>query len=205
MNHRSRRPLPLPVFPMESSGAPRTRHLRRERARTAGLLLPKSADTPVRLSLRAMACVVFFALGYIKFFHGMPLGTAAISLPPGVDGFGVYLAAIGVPFPLFNAYLVCLVEMTCGVGLLLSAFLPAPALLTRLTALPLFIAMTVAILTVGLANALGAPVTVKGIAVTQQSWRFPVEVGLWLIALLLLWRPVPRSQAASAWVAERIR
>ncbi len=125
-----------------------------------------------------MACLVFFTLGYIKIFNGMPLGTDAVLLPPGVDGFGVYLAAIGVPFPLFNAYLVCLVEMTCGVGLLLSAFLPAPAVLTRLTALLLFIAMTVALITVGLANAFGAPVTVNGNVVTQQAWRFPVEVSL---------------------------
>lgn len=183
----------------------RTRHLRRTEARAPGPRFPKSADTPLRLSLRAMACLVFFALGYIKFFNGMPLGTDAVLLPPGVDGFGVYLAAIGVPFPRFNAYLVCLVEMTCGVGLLLSAFLPAPAVLTRLTALPLFIAMTVALITVGLANAFGAPVTVNGIAVTQQAWRFPVEVGLWLIALLLLWRPLPRSTAAPARVAWRSR
>ena len=193
MNYRSRRSLPLPPQPLDLSGV-RTRHARRAGAPARGPRFLKSADTSLRLSLRVMASLVFFTLGYIKFFNGMPLGTDAVSLPPGVDGFGVYLAAVGVPFPLFNAYLVCLVEMACGMGLVLSAFLPGPALLTRLTALPLCIAMTVALITVGLANALGTPVTVNGIAVTQQAWRFPVEVGLWLITLLLLWRPLPRAR-----------
>ena len=158
-------------------------------------LLPRPADTPVRLVLRALAGLAFVTLGQMKFFDSILLGTQAVSLPPGPEGFALYLSAIGVPFPLLNAYLVCLVEMICGVGLLLSAFLPAPALLTRLCALPLVGDMTVATLTVGLRNALGDPVLLEGIPVTQQFWRLPLEVSLLLITVLMLWRPLPRASA----------
>ncbi|MCP3138020.1 DoxX family protein [Pyxidicoccus xibeiensis] len=203
MNYRSRHSVPLPALPRDASSATRTRPSHRVRARTPGPRLLTPADTPLRLALRATAALIFFVLGYLKFFEAMPLGTDAVSLPVGVEGFGMYLAAIGVPFPLFNAYLVCLVEMICGTGLLLSAFLPAPALLTRLNALPLFVAMTVAIVTVGLGNALGDPVTMNGIAVTEQAWRLPVEVVQWLITLLLLWRPVPLDVLSAVPVPER--
>ncbi|MFP2932358.1 DoxX family protein [Pyxidicoccus sp. 3LG] len=203
MNHRSRHAVPLPNLPVDASPATRARHVDRGRARPLGPRFPKPADTPLRLSLRAASALVFFVLGYLKFFEAMPLGTDAVTVPVGVEGFGMYLAAIGVPFPLLNAYLVCLVEMLCGAGLLLSAFLPAPARLTRLNALPLFIDMTVAFITVGLANALGDPVTMNGIAVTEQAWRLPTEVALWLVTLLLLWKPIPRSTVSPALVPAR--
>ncbi|WP_272134778.1 DoxX family protein [Stigmatella ashevillensis] len=144
------------------------------------------------MALRATAGIVFVTLGHMKFFDSILLGTTAISLPTGPEGFAQYLAAIGVPFPLLNAYMVCLVEMVCGLALVLSAFLPAPALLTRLAALPLLVDMVVATITVGLRNAMGQPVLMEGIAVTQQAWRLPVEASMLLITLLLVWRPLPR-------------
>jgi putative oxidoreductase len=157
----------------------------------------------VRLALRALAGLIFVTLGQMKFFDSILLGTQAVSLPLGPEGFAEYLAAIGVPFPLLNAYLVCGVEMLCGVGLVMSAFLPAPALLTRLCALPLAGDMTVALLTVGIPNLLGRPVLLHGVAVTTQAWRLPLELCLLLFMLWLLVRPLARraSPAGSAWSA----
>ena len=148
----------------------------------------------MRLGLRLAAALVFFTLGYIKFFHSIHLGTDAVALPDGPEGFAQYLAAIGVPFPLLNAYMVCWVEMICGVGLVLSVFLPAPALLTRLAALPLVADMTVALATVGVPNLLGHPVRLQGAAVTTQPWRLPLEFAVFLIALLFLWRPLAQTR-----------
>jgi len=163
--------------------------------RTRGPHLPEPQESALRLVLRTAAGLVFFLLGYMKFFDTIPLGTNAISLPLGPAGFSQYLVAVGVPFPLLSAYLVCLVEMLCGPALLLSAFLPAPAVLTRLCALPLAADMFVATLTVGVRNLLGDPVRLEGIAVTTQAWRFPVEAALLMIAVMLLWKPLPQRSA----------
>jgi uncharacterized membrane protein YphA (DoxX/SURF4 family) len=159
-------------------------------ARERALRLPMPAESTVRMALRLVAGFFFLWFGYLKFFDSIMLGTAAVSLPPGPVGFALYLEAVGVPFPLLNAYVVCLVEMVCGVGLVLSPFLPAPALLTRLCALPLTVAMAVAVLTVGLRNLLGNPVLLNGSPVTAQAWRLPLELLLLFIAALLLWRPL---------------
>jgi len=153
------------------------------------------AETSLRLVLRAAVGMVFFVLGYLKFFETIPLGTEAVALPRGVEGFGQYLGLIGVPLPLLSAYVVCLVEMICGPALLVSAFLPAPAVLTRLSALPLMVAMTVATLTVGVPNLLGEPVLLHGVAITAQAWRFPLETAQLAIAVLFLWRPLPKRRA----------
>jgi uncharacterized membrane protein YphA (DoxX/SURF4 family) len=162
------------------------------------LRIPKPAESPARLALRVVAGLVFLTLGQMKFFDTILLGTDAVSLPPGPAGFAQYLGAIGIPFPLLNAYMVCLVEMICGLGLLLSAFLPYSAILTRLSALPLVIDMMVAIATVGLRNAQGNPVQIHGVAVTAQPWRLPLELSLFLLTLLFLWRPLPRRALAVA-------
>ncbi|WP_232293755.1 DoxX family protein [Stigmatella aurantiaca] len=179
----------------------RSKRVHRSRIASPGPGRFKPADTPVRMALRATAGIVFITLGQMKFFDSILLGTTAISLPTGPEGFAQYLAAIGVPFPLLNAYMVCLVEMICGLGLVLSAFLPAPALFTRLAALPLFGDMVVATFTVGLRNAMGQPVLMGGIPVTQQAWRLPLEVFLLLTTLLLLWRPLPRPVQAQEFAA----
>ncbi len=161
------------------------------RASDRALRLPRPAETTARMALRMVAGFFFFTFGYVKFFDTIMLGTEAVSLPVGPTGFALYLEAVGVPFPLLNAYVVCWVEMLCGVGLVLSPFLPAPALLTRLFALPLAAAMTVAVLTVGLRNLVGNPVLLNGVPVTAQFWRLPLELVLLLITVLLLWRPLP--------------
>jgi len=151
------------------------------------------ADTLTRLLLRVAAGAVFITLGQMKFFDSILLGTDAISIPQGPEGFAQYLAAIGVPFPLFNAYMVCLIEMACGLGLMASAFLPAPGPLTRLCALPLTGDMVVALGTVGVPNLMGQPVMMQGVAVTTQAWRLPLEAVLLVICMLFLLRPLPRG------------
>ena len=198
MKYRSRyaSPVPAPAPALPGEGHSRRTHPHRSTARRSPL--PPRADTPVRLALRAVAGIVFITLGQMKFFDSILLGTEAVSLPTGPEGFSLYLTALGVPFPLLTAYLVCWVEMICGLGLILSAFLPAPALLTRLCALPLAGDMTVATLTVGLRNILGHPVLLDGIPVTHQPWRFPLEFALLSITVLLLWRPLPRGTPAPA-------
>jgi len=154
----------------------------------------RPADSTLRLVLRAAAMIAFVTLGQMKFFGSILLGTDAVVLPEGPEGFAQYLAAIGVPFPLLNAYMVCIMEMLCGVGLLATAFLPKPGILTRLAALPLFIDMMVATITVGVPNLMGHPVMMDGVAVTNQAWRLPLELSLLAITLLLVVRPLARSR-----------
>lgn len=155
-------------------------------------------ESPERFTLRVFAGAIFVFLGQVKFFDSIHLGTDAIVLPRGPEGFALYLGALGVPFPLFNAYMVCWVEMICGVLLVASAFLPqaSAALLTRLTAFPLMVDMIVAALMVGLRNALGHPVRMNDIAVTEQAWRLPLETILLMITLYLLLQPLPRFRGS---------
>jgi uncharacterized membrane protein YphA (DoxX/SURF4 family) len=155
---------------------------------------PHFMESRGRLLLRVFAGLVFIFLGQVKFFDSIHLGTDAIVLPRGPEGFALYLSAIGVPFPLFNAYMVCLVEMICGALLMISPFLHQPysTHLTRMTAFPLMVDMIVALSTVGVPNALGYPVRMFDIAVTAQPWRLPLEVLLLAITLYLLLKPLPR-------------
>ncbi|WNG33389.1 DoxX family protein [Archangium minus] len=157
-------------------------------------------ESPHRFALRVIAGVVFVFLGQVKFFASIHLGTDAVVLPRGPEGFAIYLSAIGVPFPLFNAYMVCWVEMVCGMLLMVAAFLPRSFSLhlTRLTALPLMVDMLVAFFTVGLPNALGHPVRMNNIAVTTQAWRLPLEVALLLISFYLVVNPMPSFQVRAS-------
>jgi putative oxidoreductase len=181
-----------PYFFLENPTAPTGTVARRESASARALRLASPSDSALRMALRLVAGYFFFTFGYVKFFDTIALGTTAVSLPMGPTGFAMYLEAIGVPFPLFNAYMVCLLEMICGAGLVLSPFLPASALLTRLCALPLTGDMIVAVFTVGVPDLIGRPVMLNGIPVTAQAWRFPLELMLMLISMLLLCRPLVR-------------
>lgn len=185
---------------LENSQAPVRTAARSAPAAARALRLPRPPESVTRMALRLVAGFFFFTFGYVKFFDTIMLGTEAVSLPVGPTGFALYLEAVGVPFPLLNAYVVCWVEMLCGVGLVLSPFLPAPARLTRLCALPLAVAMTVAVLTVGLRNLVGHPVQLNGVPVTAQFWRLPLELLLLVITLLLLWKPLSsRYLAHRSW------
>ena len=197
MKYRSRYPAPVSAaFPAHAEEV-RTRHAPRARPASSWRRAMEPADSPLRLTLRVAAALVFVTLGQMKFFDSILLGTDAVTLPQGPGGFAQYLAAIGVPFPLLNAYMVCILEMVCGVGLLMTAFLPKASILTRLAALPLFFDMVVATLTVGLRNLMGNPVMLDGVAVTNQVWRLPLELSLLAITLMLVVKPLARRSEPS--------
>lgn len=120
------------------------------------------------------------------------LGAVAPSLPAGVVGFARYLEAAGVPFPLWNALLVCVVELLAGTGVLLSTWLWPLRRLTRVMALPLAIDMAVAVATVGAPTALGRPILIDGAPVTNEPWRLPFELLLLGATTYLVLRPAAR-------------
>lgn len=184
-------PVSSPV-PAYAEGAHPLRSVPPARSTQSLLRLIRPSDSTLRLILRAAAMIAFVTLGQMKFFDSILLGTNAVTLPDGPEGFAQYLAAIGVPFPLLNAYMVCILEMVCGVGLLMTAFMPKASILTRLAALPLFFDMVVATITVGLRNLMGNPVMLDGVAVTNQVWRLPLELSLLAITLMLLVKPLAR-------------
>jgi uncharacterized membrane protein YphA (DoxX/SURF4 family) len=184
-------------FPAHAQGANTLRSVPPARSTQSLLRFIRPSDSTLRLVLRAAAMIAFVTLGQMKFFDSILLGTDAVTLPDGPEGFAQYLAAIGVPFPLLNAYMVCILEMICGVGLLVTAFLPKAAILTRLAALPLFFDMVVATITVGLRNLMGNPVILDGVAVTNQVWRLPLELSLLAITLMLLVKPLARRSEPS--------
>lgn len=152
-------------------------------------------ETPGRRPLRDVPGVIFLAFGLMKAFAStfpFLVGAPDLVVASGPEGFARLLTGLGVPFPLFNAWMVILVEVLCGMGLILSAWMPATALLTRLCALPLAVNMLVA-LSVGVRQVQGNPVVLDGLPVMNQAWRLPLEVGLLAAMVYLLWRPVARA------------
>jgi uncharacterized membrane protein YphA (DoxX/SURF4 family) len=152
-------------------------------------------ETLGRRPLRDVPGVIFLAFGLMKAFAStfpFLVGAPALVVASGPEGFARLLTGLGVPFPLFNAWMVILVEVLCGAGLILSAWMPATAPLTRLCALPLAVDMLVA-LSVGVRQVQGNPVVLDGLPVMNQVWRLPLEVGLLAAMVYLLWRPVARA------------
>jgi uncharacterized membrane protein YphA (DoxX/SURF4 family) len=152
-------------------------------------------ETLGRRPLRDVPGVIFLAFGLMKAFAStfpFLVGAPDLAVASGPEGFARMLTGLGVPFPLFNAWMVILMEVLCGVGLILSAWMPATVLLTRLCALPLAVDMLVA-LSVGVRQVRGNPVVLDGLPVMNQAWRLPLEVGLLAAMVYLLWRPVARE------------
>jgi uncharacterized membrane protein YphA (DoxX/SURF4 family) len=144
-----------------------------------------------RLQLRGVLGTLFLVFGLMKAFSAtLPVlvGAPELAVASGPEGFARFLDTLGVPFPLLNAWMVIAVEVACGLGLMLGAWLPATSLLTRLSALPLAVDMAIA-LSVGIRQIQGNPVVMDGVAVMNQAWRLPLEVGLLVGTLYLLWRP----------------
>lgn len=170
------------------------------------LLTPTWAEAPVRAVLRAFAGLVFLYLGALKIsvktFEYPILGTRGLDLASGPGGFAQYLAAAGVPLPEASAYLVVLVEVLCGLGLILGVFMPLAQLLTRLFAVALAVDMLVAIGSTGVRNLIGHPVLLQGVPAMSQAWRFPLEVGLLGVMSYFLIRPVFRQLPL---VSEKLR
>jgi putative oxidoreductase len=157
--------------------------------------LERVPESPGRLQLRGVTGVIFMTFGLMKAFDTMLpvlVGAPGLRVNTGAEGFAALLAGLGIPFPLFNAWMVIAVELLCGLGLILGAWLPATRLITRLSALPLAIDITMALL-VGIRQVQGNPVILEGLPVMNQFWRLPLEVGLLLATAYLLWRPAARA------------
>ena len=157
--------------------------------------LERVPETLGRLQLRGVTGVIFMMFGLMKAFDTMLpvlVGAPGLRVNTGAEGFAALLAGLGVPFPLLNAWMVIAVELLCGLGLILGAYLPATRLITRLSALPLLVDMCVALL-VGIRQVQGNPVLLEGQAVMNQFWRLPLEMGLLLGMAYLLWRPAARA------------
>ncbi|MEM1107836.1 MAG: DoxX family protein [Planctomycetota bacterium] len=101
-------------------------------------------------------------LGGLFVFHG------GAKISGGIDGFAGYLASLGVPFPLLNAYLAAGTEIVAGVAVALG-------LLTRLASLPLAFTMGVAFFL-----AKGGQLSAQG-----GGGEYPLALGLVAVALVL--------------------
>lgn len=154
--------------------------------------LERIPETAGRYQLRGVTGVIFMLFGFMKAL-AMPMlvGAPGLHVTSGAEGFARLLAGLGVPFPLLNAWFVIVLEVVAGLGLILGAWTPATRLVTRLCALPLAGDMCVALL-VGIRQVTGKPVVLDGFPVMDQSWRFPLELGLLLSMAFLAWRPVAR-------------
>ncbi|HEX8825427.1 MAG TPA: DoxX family protein [Archangium sp.] len=158
-------------------------------------LLERVPETPGRFQLRGVTGVMFILFGLMKMFDTtLPIlvGAPGLQVATGPEGFGALLSGLGVPFPMLNAYLVIAMETGIGLALILGPWLPGTKLITRLGALALAGDMTVALL-VGLRQVQGEPVVLQGVAVMNQFWRLPLEIGLLLGMAYLVWKPVARS------------
>jgi uncharacterized membrane protein YphA (DoxX/SURF4 family) len=159
--------------------------------------LERVPETPGRYQVRGVTGVIFMLFGLMKAFDfTLPIlvGAPGLHVNTGVEGFAQLIAAIGMPFPLFNAAMVIAMELVLGLGLILGAWTPGTRLITRLCALPLAGDMMVAQL-VGIRQVQGNPVMLDGHPIMNQFWRLPVELGLLAGMVYLLWRPAARAVA----------
>lgn len=126
------------------------------------------------LVLRVVAGAVFAMHGYLK-------------LSGGVDGFGGILDGLGVPLPMFFAWVVTLVELMGGIALILG-------LLTHLSSKLLGIDMIVAILLVHVKNGLtgpgGAELPLSLLAIVIAL--MVLGAGAWSIDAALMKKPPPK-------------
>lgn len=126
------------------------------------------------LVLRVVAGAVFAVHGYLK-------------LSGGVDGFSGMLDGLGVPLPLFFAWVVTLVELLGGIALILG-------FLTHLSSKLLAIDMLVAVLLVHAKNGLtgpnGAELALSLLAIVIAL--MVLGAGAWSIDAALMKKQTPR-------------
>ena len=118
---------------------------------------------------RLIAAWLFVLAGAFKFL--VPFGTA--------------LAQLGVPLPALFGVLVPLVEVLCGLGLVLRRKMPlrlARFGIARICAALLAFDMMAAIALVGLPGALGHPLRAGGHTIGDEVWRLPLEIALLVVA-----------------------
>lgn len=145
----------------------------------------------LRTGLRLLVGTFFVASGVAKLTVSPLPG-----IPPGLNGFAAYLAAAGIPFPVLGAVAACAVEIVCGAGLVGGVFEHRLRRLTPWFAALLAGEMAVAMAFVGVPTALGDPVVLEGTAVTNEAYRLPLELGLFLY-LVYLARGSRRSAPAA--------
>src|SRR5690242_4061011 len=87
--------------------------------------LERVPETEGRYQLRGVTGVIFMLFGLMKAFgFTLPtlVGAPGLHVTTGVAGFAQLLAGLGVPFPLLNAWMVIVLEVVCGLGLILGAW-----------------------------------------------------------------------------------
>lgn len=159
--------------------------------------LERVPETFLRHKLRWVAGLIFLVFGLMKVFPStlpLLLGAPDLQVTTGAEGFARVLTELGVPFPTLNAWVVTVLETLCGLGLILGAWTRGTRLVTCLSALPMVGDMTVALL-VGVRQVSGHPIVLDGFAVMNQPWRLPLELGLLLGMIYLVWRPAARPWA----------
>ena len=181
-------PAPLPPMPRPSLV---TQLARRD------FWFERVPETLPRHQLRWAAGLIFLVFGLMKAFDTtLPilLGAPLLHVTSGAEGFARVIQGLGIPFPLLNSWMVIVLEILCGLGLILSAWMPGTRLFTLLSALPMVGDMSVALL-VGMRQAQGNPIILDGFAVMNQPWRLPLELSLLLGMIYLVCRPAARPGA----------
>jgi putative oxidoreductase len=113
------------------------------------------------LLIRIALGVVFIYHGFGKFFPNMVPGSH------GIDDFAKMLGDMGMPRPIFMAYLAAGWELGGGIALILG-------LLTRLAAFGIFVEMTVAVFKVHLGN---------GFDASKGGFEYAMTLGIVALAL----------------------
>lgn len=123
---------------------------------------------------RRSAAIIFIFAGSFKLL----LFAVQVLAPGRVPSFTALLQVLGVPFPLFFALMVPLLEISGGINLWRDSH-------TRIWAALLAGDMSVAIATVGVPALLGRAPKINGVAFGTEAWRLPLEAALLLICLRL--------------------
>lgn len=130
-------------------------------------------------------------VGYGFVVHGWA------KLSRGPANFGKLLDLIGVPLPTETAWMVTLVEITCGIAIMVGAFV-------LIAGIPLIATMLVAMFTIQLPYGFSS---VQTIGLTASGPRFGppgYEINLlYIAALIALMLAGPGSLAVDGWLARR--
>ena len=122
--------------------------------------------------------VLFILAGAFKFLAPAPGGSTL----EGQRAFAQALSGLGVPIPFVMAALIPALEVVGGVGLISGKG-------RKLWALLLALDMIGAIFLVGLPGKFGRVVSVGESTIGAESWRLPLEIGLLLLMLYVLFLP----------------
>lgn len=129
-------------------------------------------------SLVIVSGVLFVLAGVFKFLAPAPGGSTL----EGQRAFAQALSQLGVPLPFVMAALIPALEVVGGIGLISGKG-------RKLWALLLALDMIGAIFLVGLPGKSGRVVSVGATTIGTESWRLPLEIGLLLLMLYVLFLP----------------